>query len=220
MPTTYSYEEYADLVFVYGFCNGNGRAAVEEYRQRYPHRMVPHHSTLANVLWCWRETGSCPRANREHVKQRRDGNVLDTVQRSPTWSVCRILRITGVPPTQVWRILHSDSLYPYHLQRFQHLLPWDYAPHVVFCEWLQSNLDLLPHILFTDEATFTRDSINNTRNSHTWAHQNPRSITVCSYQHRYFVNVCCGLIGSYLIWTHLFEGRFTGSFCKVTYPCT
>jgi hypothetical protein len=28
-PATYTYEEYTDLVFVYGFCNGNRSAAVE-----------------------------------------------------------------------------------------------------------------------------------------------------------------------------------------------
>jgi hypothetical protein len=61
-------------------------------------------------------------------------------------------------------------------------LPQDYAPHVEFCEWLQANLDFLPYILFTDEATFTHDGTNNTRNSHTWAHQNPWNVTVRSYQ--------------------------------------
>jgi hypothetical protein len=30
--------------------------------------------------------------------------------------VCRISCTTGVAPTQVWIILHSDCLYPYHLQ--------------------------------------------------------------------------------------------------------
>ena len=29
---SFSYEEYADMHFVYGFCNGNTTAAVEEYR--------------------------------------------------------------------------------------------------------------------------------------------------------------------------------------------
>jgi hypothetical protein len=209
MPTTYSYKEYADLVFVCGLCNGNGRAAVEEYERRYPHRMVPHHSAFAKVYRCWMVTGSCPRAHRGHVQQRHD-DVLDAVQRSPTSSVRRILRTTGVPRTRVWRILHSDGLYPYHLHRVQHLLPRDYAPHVEFCEWLQANLGLLPHILFTDEATFTRDGINNTRNSHTWAHQNPRNITVRRYQHRYSVNVWRGLIDNYLIRPH-FKGHLTGA---------
>jgi hypothetical protein len=86
-----------------------------------------------------------------------------------------------------------------------------YAPHVKFCEWLQGNLDLLPHILFTDEATFTREGINNTRNSHTWAHQNPRNLIVHSYQNRYSVNVWCGILGNYLIGPHFFEGHLTGA---------
>jgi hypothetical protein len=106
----YSYEEYADLVFVYGFCNGNGRAAVEECRWRCPHRTVPHPSTFANGYRCWRETGFCPCASREHVQQRRNDNVLDAVQRSPNSSFHRISHTTGIPPTQVWRILHSDGL--------------------------------------------------------------------------------------------------------------
>jgi hypothetical protein len=93
-------------------------------------------------------------------------------------------------------------------------LPRDYAPHVEFCEWLQANLDFLPHILFTDEATFTRDGINNTRNLCTWAYQNPRNITIRSYQHRYSLNVWCGLLGSYLIEWHFFEGHLTGAFYR------
>jgi hypothetical protein len=82
--------------------------------------------------------------------------------------MCRFLCTTGVPPTQVWRTLCSDSLYAYHLQRVQHLLFRDYAPHVEFCEWLQANLDFLPHILFTDEAMFTRDGIHNTEIRTLW----------------------------------------------------
>jgi len=31
-----------------------------------------------------------------------------------------------------------------------------------FCHWLHNNRQLLPLILFTDEATFTRNGINNT----------------------------------------------------------
>jgi len=42
-----------------------------------------------------------------------------------------------------------------------------------FCYWLHTNRQLLPLILFTDEATFTRNGINNTRNSHRWSHENP-----------------------------------------------
>jgi len=33
---SFSYEEYADMHFVYGVCNGKASASVEEYRLRYP----------------------------------------------------------------------------------------------------------------------------------------------------------------------------------------
>jgi len=32
MPFMFSHVEYCDMHFVYGFCNGNARAAVEEYQ--------------------------------------------------------------------------------------------------------------------------------------------------------------------------------------------
>ena len=32
MPFVFSHVEYCDMYFVYGFCNGNSRASVEECR--------------------------------------------------------------------------------------------------------------------------------------------------------------------------------------------
>ena len=32
----FTHKEYADMVYVYGYCNGNANAAVDEYRRRYP----------------------------------------------------------------------------------------------------------------------------------------------------------------------------------------
>jgi hypothetical protein len=91
-PATYAYEEYADLVFVYGSCNGNERTTVDEFRRRYPHCIFLHQSTSASVCLCRRETGSCPRANREHVQQRPDADVLNAVQGSPSSHVCTEFR--------------------------------------------------------------------------------------------------------------------------------
>ena len=41
MPFLYSHVEYCDKHFVYGFCNGDSRASVEEYRRRFPDRRIP-----------------------------------------------------------------------------------------------------------------------------------------------------------------------------------
>jgi hypothetical protein len=43
--------------------------------------------------------------------------------------------------------------------------PGDSAMRLECCHWFHSNRQLLPLILFTDEATFTRNGVNNTRNS-------------------------------------------------------
>lgn len=216
MPKTFAKAEYADMVFVYGFCNGSGRAAVEEYRRRYPNRAVPHHNTFSNVFQCWRETGSCPRPR---IERQRDYHqqadiVLNAVERSPSTSIRRISRMTGVRQTQVWRILHHDGLYPYHTQRVQHLLPDDSAHRVRYCQWLQNNLEVIPRILFTDEAQFTRDGINNTRNSHTWAHQNPHNVIVGNHQRRFSVNIWCGLLNNHLIGPHFIEGYLTADYYR------
>jgi len=48
----------------------------------------------------------------------------------------------------------------------QNLHPGDSAMHLDFCHWLPTNHQMLPLNLFTDEATFTCNRINNTRNSH------------------------------------------------------
>ena len=34
--------------FVYGFCDGNARAAVDEYQRRFPDRSIP---SMGCILW-------------------------------------------------------------------------------------------------------------------------------------------------------------------------
>lgn len=196
--------EYADMVFLYGFCDGSGRAAAAEYLRRYPDRIVPHHTTFSNVFRCLRETGSFPNRRVEKDGLGNAEVVLNAVERSPSTSIRRISHTTGIPQTNVWRILHHNGLYPYHLQKVQHLLPGDLENRVRYCQWLQNNLEIIPHILFTDEAQFTRNGINNTRNSHIWADQNPHETIVVNHQHRFSVNVWCGLLNSNLIGPHFF----------------
>jgi len=105
----------------------------------------------------------------------------------------------SVSRMQVWRTLHEDDLYPYHDQRVQHLEPGDHAQHMDLCRWITAHPELLSVILFTDEASFTRDGINNSRNVHTWSHENPHETHVTNFQRRFSVNVWCGVLGNRLI---------------------
>ena len=38
MPSRFSFAEYADMIYVYGFCDGNLVHAVAEYQKRFPNR--------------------------------------------------------------------------------------------------------------------------------------------------------------------------------------
>ena len=75
--------------------------------------------------------------------------------------------LIGVSRMQVWRTLHEEDLYPYHDHMVQHLEPGDHAQRMDLCHWMTAHPGLLSVILFTDEASFTRDGINNSRNVHT-----------------------------------------------------
>jgi len=61
----------------------------------------------------------------------------------------------------------------YHIQRIQHLEPTDMCSQLELCRWINSNPHMIRNILFTDEAHFTRDGVNNTNNSHLWDRDNP-----------------------------------------------
>lgn len=67
MPYQFSNEEYADILFVYGFCNGNSRAAVREYERRFPGRRLPNHQTFSNIFNFLRQHGRFPTAKFNNI---------------------------------------------------------------------------------------------------------------------------------------------------------
>lgn len=215
MPNTYSNLEYANMVFIYGFCNGSATAAVEEYRQRYPHHRHPTRNVFIRVFSNLCENGNLPSANITSERATRQGlgeveNILDLVEEDATTSSRRIGTQLGIPQKRVLNTLHEQGLYPYHVQRVQHLQPEDYAKRIEFCRWINNNHRIVSRILFTDEATFTRDGINNTRNSHVWSIENPHATVESNFQHKFSVNVWCGMLDSYLIGPFILENRLTG----------
>ena len=74
---------------------------------------------------------------------------------------------------------------------------------------MQAHPELLGVILFTDESSFTRDGVNNSRNVHMWSQDNPHETTVTTFQSRFSVNVWCGVIGDRLIGPFVFENNLT-----------
>ena len=96
---------------------------------------------------------SSEQARKQNMEEQE--NILYMVQRSPTTSTRRLSARIGFSRTRVWRTSHEDGLYPFHPKPVQNLHPEDSAMRLEFCHWLHINRQLLPLILFTDEATFT-----------------------------------------------------------------
>ena len=205
--------------FVYGFCDGSALAAVEEYRRLYPDRRTPSRRVYTRIHQTFRDTGCLPsvavRSEKEvigTIDTRQ--NILHVVQRSPRLSTRRMdsgIRASGM---QVWRTLRVEDFYLYHDQTVQHPEPGDDAQLMDFCQWIQAHPELLGVILSTDEASFTREGVNNSRNVHTWSQYNPHETRVTNFQRRFSVNVWCGVVDNRLIGPFVFENNLTGNTCE------
>jgi len=106
MPYLFSHVEYCDMHFLYGFCDGNARAAVQEYQRRFPDRRIPSRSVFTRIHHTLRDTGSLPsvsvQSEREVVRTiNTRENILQMVQRSPRLSTRRMTSRIGVSSMQV-----------------------------------------------------------------------------------------------------------------------
>jgi len=170
---------------------------------------------FTRVYQTLRDTGTLPSIR---IAAERDVNkgvdeekgIVQMVQSSSHASMQRIARRLCVPHTRVWRTLHAEGMSPYHVQRVQHLGPDDFAERLEFCKWLNGSHELHHYILFTDEAQFNRDGVNNTHTSHVWADENPHTPVESNFQLRFSVNVWCAVLDNQLIGPFILEGRLTG----------
>ncbi|KAJ4441074.1 hypothetical protein ANN_10924 [Periplaneta americana] len=51
MPFVYTHQEYGDIVYVYGLCDGNATAAVLAYQARFPNRRIPSAQDCETGSW-------------------------------------------------------------------------------------------------------------------------------------------------------------------------
>ncbi|CAK1600423.1 unnamed protein product [Parnassius mnemosyne] len=221
MPSTIdslSAREVADIHYIYGFCDGNARAASREYHQRFPTRPAVDYRVFLAVHRELSENG-LHRPHRERastVPVDVDEQVLRLVYQDPTISTRRIALQLGINHVQVWKILKKECLYPFHFRRVQNLHEPDYVGRSVFCSWLLRQRRLVPkfcdRILWTDEANFNRTGITNFRNLHLWMpeEKNPLAVRPASFQIEFSINVWAGMISDYLIGPFILPSRLTG----------
>ncbi|GFR30113.1 uncharacterized protein TNCT_428711 [Trichonephila clavata] len=106
--------------------------------------------------------------------------ILYRVEEAPEVSTRALVREMTSTKSTVRKLLRSERLYPFQYTTVQGLKPDDYQKRVAFCEWLlqQQNTDngFIAHILWTDEACFTRDGVFNNHNNHMWSQVKPHAI--------------------------------------------
>ncbi|GFV39738.1 uncharacterized protein TNCV_741681 [Trichonephila clavipes] len=215
----YMNAEKADMILAYGATDCNGRAAQRLYAERHPVRRTPDYTMFARLHQQLCETGSFQKAARNRDRTARtelnEEIVLDMVETTPSLSTRGIANEMGISYSSVWRILDDSALHPFHYQRVQSLKECDFALRQAFSQWyLQqriANPFFAASVLFTDEASFSREGIFNTHNSHSWAAVNPHVTRTRAAQDRFLVNEWAGILGDHLIGPYILPDRLTGS---------
>ena len=127
MPFNFSFEDYADMIYVYGFCDGHSVLAVSECQQRCPNRRLRNRRVFTGVYKALRDTGRIPgvriAAERGVNYGAYEEGIVPMVHRRARTSTRRIARCLRFRHTRVWRTLYAEGVYPYHVQRVQLLRP-------------------------------------------------------------------------------------------------
>lgn len=215
--TTYSNQEYADMHFIYGFCDGNAREASRVYQERYPNRdRFPDYRVFQRVHAAYRE-GRNPgaREGRPSIPDLGlEDEVLEMLRENPMTSVRRMSRRSGIPRSVVHRVVKRKRIHPFHVQRVQALLPTDHGPRMDFCREMlrrhRADPQFLNKILWSDETSFRRIGIFNMHNLHCYAYTNPHIVRSDHFQHQFGINMWAGIVEGQLIGPHELPARLNG----------
>lgn len=219
---SFTKEEYADMHLIYGEVQCNARAAERRYAEKFPNRRSPSRSTFIALHQRLRETGSVFPKNNETGRHRvvtevDEEDILMEIEENPEVSVRRLAAMNPeIPKSSVWNIIHKENLYPFHFQKVHGMLERHFPPRVEFSRWLRNkrnqNPDYFSHILFSDEATFTKDGFFNVHNAHHYSYvgDNPHLVKETKHQQRFGINVWIGVVGNNLVGPVELPGRLNG----------
>jgi len=209
--------EYTDIHFMYGAALGNATEARRMYAAAFPNRRLPSDKVFTRTHNRLREVGSFER-NRVIAGRPRavrnvafEEEVLQKFDFNPRTSTRAVAKQINSSASSVWRVLNKERLHPFRFQKVHSLVERDYEPRVNCARWfLQQDIiqpNFLENVLFTDESSFTREGIFNSRNSHVWALDNPHEVKVRGYQHRFSLNVWAGILGNRVIGPYILPNR-------------
>lgn len=99
----FSNSELADIHFIYGYCNGNARAAVREYQRRFPGRRLPHRMVFSRVHRNLVENGSFRRSQGQgrHMGNYDFEGALNRIEENPQIALRPLANIINIPKSFV-----------------------------------------------------------------------------------------------------------------------
>ncbi|XP_046977560.1 uncharacterized protein LOC124543371 [Vanessa cardui] len=189
------------MVRILAKCDDNVSEACHQYAIKFPNVPTPSRVTMLAATQRLRDYGQfrsplrdSGRPPRRTVREEED--ILEFFEANPAASTNDAARRFNVSQYFAWSVVHNEGKYPFHLLRVQELNEPDKPARVAFCNWV---LNERPTILWTDEATFDRVGLFNSRNEHLWCHDNPHKTRPHHFQHRFSVNVWAGIVNSTLL---------------------
>jgi len=136
------------------------------------------------------------------------------VANDPTQSLKTISENLGISKQSVWRILKHLKYKPFKMSIVQELGEGDEDRRLEFCETIlekiNANADLIKHIVFSDESSFSLSGEVNTQNCRYWSDSNPHVLRHGHTQWPQKINVWAGIFGDHVIGPIFFEGNLTG----------
>ncbi|KAF9822495.1 hypothetical protein SFRURICE_006578 [Spodoptera frugiperda] len=129
--------------------------------------------------------------------------ILEVVRRNlrlGTRSAAKLLRRRNGSVVSIPKI--GERMRPYKVHKVHALVPGDRERRLNYCRWLvghQQRSRFIEHVIWTDEATFTRNGLWNRRNAHVWSQTNPYACQQTGHQTRWSVNVWAGIYNGQIL---------------------
>lgn len=116
--TTFTNEEYADILMAYGNANGVAREAQRIYRERFLNRRLPSRHTFQNTYRRLRETGNLHSNETRGIIMRHnvavDEQILAMFEEEPTRSIRNVAELLGISSWKVWSVLRQNNRHAFH----------------------------------------------------------------------------------------------------------
>lgn len=215
----YTNEDFLNLIIIYGECHRILDRTCRVFAERYPERPAPNRNLINRLLHNCREFGSFTHKviKKSPVVDDEDAaiTVLGYFSAYPKNSVSDAERDLRYAKSTVHRILVKHNWHPFKYNHVQFLNDGDLAIRINYCEWLMTRIQedelFLKNIIWTDEAKFSKNGIQNRHNSHFWASENPNVTRERNFQLSWSFNVYCAIKDNRILCIYFYDNNLTGA---------